>query len=473
MLAITVHLLDGTYHADPSGNREADAPTAEWCPAPSRALAALVDAGDGPDGPGWEELRQLFAAPPPVVYADPAPHEQAILPTYALTAVTPSTIKRDVHGMAGRTSALVRRGARVSVADPVIVFLWEGIDIGSAGVEALAWRAARVGYLGCSDSQVRFTVSKSVDAELAPEGKAWRPVDSHDDTTGCVVVNVASAEHLDDLLYAHGLTDTRDRNSAQHRGQPRCWYRPPGDTPRRTSGGQTVWLEFEQPVSGRAAARASDGLKSALMKQFRADWGRDAPDWVHGHTARGGDYQLARFLVLPDCGHPHASGRLYGAAVWMPASASAGDAAQVRASLSRLRSFRMVGGGDVGLSLTDPLEGCKWAANPRRWEGPAQRWATVLPAANDHHGKPDVSAVIRWCRRAGLPDLLPGSVTVTRTPPLAGAVDLAPEETRRPGHTVTKQYAHVMFEFSEPVVGPVAIGGARSYGLGLCAPLSK
>ena len=93
MLAITVHLLDGTYHADPSGNREADAPTAEWCPAPSRALAALVDAGDGPDGPGWEELRQLFAAPPPVVYADPAPHEQAILPTYALTAVTPSTIK--------------------------------------------------------------------------------------------------------------------------------------------------------------------------------------------------------------------------------------------------------------------------------------------------------------------------------------------------------------------------------------------
>ena len=473
MLAITVHLLDGTYHADPSGNREADAPTAEWCPAPSRALAALVDAGDGPDGPGWEELRQLFAAPPPVVYADPAPHEQAILPTYALTAVTPSTIKRDVHGMAGRTSALVRRGARVSVADPVIVFLWEGIDIGSAGVEALAWRAARVGYLGCSDSQVRFTVSKSVDAELVPEGKAWRPVDSHDDTTWCVVVNVASAEHLDDLLYAHGLTDTRDRNSAQHRGQPRCWYRPPGDTPRRTSGGQTVWLEFEQPVSGRVAARASDGLKSALMKQFRADWGRDAPDWVYGHTARGGDYQLARFLVLPDCGHPHASGRLYGAAVWMPASASAGDAAQVRASLSRLRSFHMVGGGDVGLSLTDPLEGCKWAANPRRWEGPAQRWATVLPAANDHHGKPDVSAVIRWCRRAGLPDLLPGSVTVTRTPPLAGAVDLAPEETRRPGHTVTKQYAHVMFEFSEPVVGPVAIGGARSYGLGLCAPLSK
>ena len=473
MLALTAELLDSTYRADPDGSKETDHPRAEWPPAPARVLAALVAGGNGERGPGWEQLQQLYAAAHPIIYASPEWREQVLVPTYGTTQ---QSDKGEVQGYPGRTAALVRRGVRVSVPDPRIVFCWPDQKMSAAGVEGLAHRAARVGYLGCADSQVTLTVSSDVSPDSIPDSKAWVPIGElvgpDPATLGCALVNVGTAEHLQQLMHAFTLADERARSSAQHRGQPRCWYRPPWEMPARDSGGRAVWLEFERPVPGRSVARASHAFKGALAQQYAADWGGEVPDWLHGHVVRGeGEYQLARYLMLPDCGHRHASGRIYGACVWVPASADYESYRMTADSAARLGSFWIEGHGRISVHVADPREKCRWSANPKRWVGPSKRWVTVFPAQNDHHGHMSPAALARWCRRAGLPDPVPDSIAFARGPMIPGAADLSPVETRRPSHQVTRPYSHAIFSFDEPVLGPVAVGGARSYGLGLCAPL--
>ena len=462
MFAVTVVLLDSTFHADSDGTRTA----AEWCPSPARLLASLVAAGNGPDGPGWDVLESLYEASAPMVYADPHPHEEEVIPSYAITQGSHQSV---VGTLPGRTATLPHPSMKVSVADPEVVFVWPRFAISEEELAALAWRAARIGYLGRSDSQVRVTVSDMVDQASLPDTKKWQPLTAGDNTAGCHIVNVGGKHHLQGLLYAHTLTDSRDRRSAQHRGQPKCWYRPPMGEQLATSGGQTVWFTFDRPITGRAATLVSAIFKRAVLSRYAKDWSKRAPDWLHQHVDTDGDYQLSRYLVLPDCGRSYSNSQIYGAALWIPSDSDPQDVDQVRATLANLHTLRLPGYGSVAFAETDPKGSCKWAVNPRRWEGPARHWVTALPALSDRHPWPDAEAVVRWLKQAGLPD--PVRTMTARLPMLLGAIDLAPCEVARPERIVTKPYCHAMFEFAEPVIGPIVIGGARSYGLGLCAPL--
>ena len=93
---------------------------------------------------------------------------------------------------------------------------------------------------------------------------------------------------------------------------------------------------------------------------------------------------------------------------------------------------------------------------------------------SDRHGPVrlvNAADVARWCRQAGLPQ--PVAARVSRKPLLSGAVDLSRPETARPGHKQTRPWAHVEMYFAQEVRGPVVVGAARSYGLGLCAPVDE
>ena len=113
-------------------------------------LDALLDAGAGDGAPGWESLKALYAAPAPVVYASARFAEQATVANYAATQRSGT---QEVHGLAGRDAMLVQRGPKVCVADPEVLFVWPSVDVPVREVDALAWRAARVGYLGCAGLQ--------------------------------------------------------------------------------------------------------------------------------------------------------------------------------------------------------------------------------------------------------------------------------------------------------------------------------
>lgn len=465
MLCITLRLLGSSYRADPDGSGS----RAEWPPAPSRVLDALTDAGNGDRAAGWEALKGLYAADPPLIYATPRFWEQVTVPNYTATQ---RRGKQEVQGMPGREALLVQRGRKVCVPDPEVRFVWPSVELAESEVESLAWRAARVGYLGCADSKVLLSISGRPPSAGFEVAKQWQPISDGAATGGSVLVNVGSQAHLDAALRAHSLSDPRDQRRARQR-RTRCWYRPPDVAgPVRGSGGSCVWLQFADSLPPGVAVKVAYSLKAALMRRWADHEGTDPPWWVSGHGApEGSDFQLARFLALPAVGHRHADGRLHGACVWIPDAAGVEEGAMLAALARTLGEFHVAGLGAVATAETDPhSQRRRWAATPARWAGPARRWVTVLPALSDRHGFPSQADVVRWCVQAGLPPIDDESVRISRRRLLAGGVELRSHQIARPKHRSTRGFAHVRFALAEPVRGPVAIGAGRSYGLGLCAP---
>ena len=462
MLVFDVELLHGTYRADPYGSASTGRQTSgEWPPAPSRLLAALI-AADGTGGQARRttgaELELLAAADPPMIHADPDPHHQSLEERYVAGQDRSRSQQQEY---VARTGILVRPGVRVAPRNPSVRFVYD-VEVCDDDLAALGYRAARVGYLGCADSPVNLTVARLADQSVdGGEDMLWAP-----DPDGQEVINVHEAGDVARWAAAfeawskHGATRSQTR-----RYQPRAQYRHPLDAPAENRLGRVpVWLRFQRPIAGRRAAVVTHGLKRETLKRYQQDHG-DPAGWLHGHVNDGeSDYQLARFLALPNVGHRHSDGKIHGAAVWVPREVDEGEVRNLANTLSSIESLSLADGSRV---IVDRSRG-GWATNPRRWQGPAHRWVTALPAVSDRHQRIDSSAVIRWCEQAGLPK--PVRFRISRKPFLPGSVDLHPTETRRPGHTQTRPYAHVGLIFEVPVTGPVVIGSARSYGLGLCAP---
>lgn len=462
MLVFDIELLHGTYRADPDGS----APTGrqaygEWPPAPSRLLAALI-AADGTGGQTKHttgaELEVLAAAGPPMIHADPDPHHQTLEERYVARQ---GRAKSQQQEYVARTGVLVRPGVRVAPRNPRVRFVYD-VEIGDDDLVALGYRAARVGYLGCADSPVNVTVARPADqSEDGSEDMLWAP-----DPDGQEIVNVHAAGDVARWAAAfeawsrHGATRSQTR-----RYQPRAHYRHPFGPPVDTQLGRApVWLRFQRPVSGRRAAVVTHGLKQATLKRYQKDHG-EPPSWLHGHiNESASDYQLARFLALPNIGHRYSDGKIHGAAVWVPRGVDEIDVRNLASVLASIRSLSLADGSRVTVDRSRRSR----TTNPQRWQGPARRWVTALPAVSDRHQRIDSTAVIRWCEQAGLPK--PVQIRISRRPLLPGGIDLHPTETRRPGHAQTRPYAHVGLIFEERIAGPVVIGAARSYGLGLCAP---
>ena len=463
MLIFDVELLHGTYRADPDGSASTGRQTSgEWPPAPSRLLAALI-AADGIGGQDSRttgaELERLAAAGPPEIHADPSPHHQLLEERFV--AGQARAAKSQQQEYVARTGVLVRPGVRVAPRNPRVRFVYD-VDISDDDLAALGYRAARVGYLGCADSPVNVTVARLADQRVdGSEDMWWVP-----DPDGQEIVNVHADGDVARWAAAFEAWSKQGATRSQtRRHQPRAHYRHPLDPPADTQLGRVpVWLRFQRPVPGRRAAVVANGLKQATLARYQQDHG-DPASWLHGHVNEGeSDYQLARFLALPNVGHPHSDGRIHGAAVWVPRGVDEIDARNLASALSSIQSLSLADGSRVTVDHSRR----SWTTNPRRWQGPARRWVTALPAVSDRHQRIDLTAVIRWCEQAGLPD--PVQIRISRKPFLPGGVDLHPIETRRPGHTQSRPYAHVGLVFEVPVTGPVVIGSARSYGLGLCAP---
>lgn len=474
MLAITVELLHGTYRADPEGlARTGRLDRGEWPPAPLRLLAALVAA----DGTGAEcrwtdgaELAFLEQCGPPLIHASPPERvwHQRLCPRYVAKAeagfAKESQTGPEVAHHAeyvGRKGAEVRPGVRVSPASPSVVFTWD-VEVPPEILRGLGVRAARVGYLGCADSPVRLTVSTEPPSELGP---AFVP-DADGDLMiavpepGVIAAMVAHFERWQQF----GPSVDRSQATALRRF---ARYRAPGETtPTAAPAAPVLWMVLDPAVSGRRIGAVTAAFKAALLDLYQRHVG-DPPPVLHGHVDSETDYELARYLALPDVGGERSRGRIHGLALWLPPGSPPALVEQCRLALRNLQTLS-----GEGFTTTSRLwagEKRPVAANPHRWGARSRQWATVFPALYERRARQiDLNTVATWCAHAGLP--APVGVRFGRQPFVRGGIDLLPSEVNRAGRDPMR-YAHLEVLFEEPVRGPVVIGGGRQRGLGLCAPV--
>ena len=465
MLAISVELLHGTFRGDPDGTANTGRLTrGEWPPAPARLFAAMV-AADGTrqqcrvtDG---TELAWFERLPPPVIHACARPSHQPLEPRYVVRhkgSASESTHQEYV----GRSGALHRAGVRVAPRCPHIVYVWNVESPTQATLDALRQRTARIGYFGASDSPVRVRVT-TVMPTSATQNDVFMP-----DKRGDTVVDVTEPGDLDllDRIYddwsERGASSSRLQFPTLGHGTP---YRAPRSVELVDNGDVVAWLRLGQPVSGRRISTVTALFKEAILSQYQRIHG-EPPTVLHGHGFNGNGYDLARYLALPDVGSRWSRGRVHGLALWLPLE---GDVPLCQRARDAAFAVRRLNGRGVDVSVAPREDEVRpFAAHPSRWLRRSRGWVTASPAIHERRRTLDLAEVARWCRHAGLPE--PVTFRSTRTPLVAGALDLAPVEVNRPDRPALP-YSHVALRFAQAVRGPVVIGSGRQRGFGLCLPV--
>lgn len=476
MLTVSVELLHCTYRGDPNGTANTgQLSRGEWPPSPARLFAALVAADGTRDKCCWKktdgkELEWFEQLPPPIIFAETSPiylHHQALLPRYVVRYGTGlSGGKNNLNSQQeyiNRTSTLVRPGVRVSTRHSVIMYRWDVEIPDDSTLTALKYRAARVGYLGTSDSpvRVRFVDKYSLDTDSAD---AFFP-----DDRGQIYINIAKSgdlkilDALYDLWQENGASISRSQFPAL--GQE-FRYRTSSLSDTFDQEGEIVArLRLSPAISGRRISMVTHLFKQSVLSHYQQIFG-EPPQALHGHGYHGKGYETARYLALSDVGYQRSRGRIHGIALWMPPQSTSVERMRSRVATYAIRRLKS---NIINAQVEPHTDGDRpIAANSWRWRGPSKEWVTAFPAIHERHHRVDLSEVSRWCRHAGLPE--PIAVQSSRTPMVTGGVDLAPTEVNRP-HRPVLPYSHIWIRFEKKVTGPIVIGSGRQRGFGLCVPL--
>lgn len=464
MLAVEVRFLHGTLRAHTSDTALTGVDDqGEWPPSPARLFSAFVAAdgtGDRCRVTDGSELRLLETAAPPTIHADPRVARSRLAERFV---VENAAATQTVQNYPLRKNTMVRPGTRLAPFDPVVVYVWDEVSPAPAQRWALELRAARIGYVGAADAPAQVRVLDAVPAQPAPP---WTV-----DPAGGVVLPVpfdgllAALDHAEET-FAWGAQTRRSWLPARH-----ARYRHPRDTASRGVVGETLWLRFDRAVPDHRMLDVAETLRDAVLAHYPAD---DVPSVLHGHGMRGasptdgGGWQQVRYLPLVEVDHPFASGRVHGAALWLPPDLGDEVAAGVRTALLQVRRLVRAGRLNAGVALHDGAAR-PWAAHPKRWSGPATQWVSATPVVHERHGRVDDREVARWCAHAGVP--APVRWRLGRYPFAVGAVELRPSQVH--SRYPNAQYSHLAIEFDKPVTGPVAVGRGRQFGLGLLAPVNR
>jgi len=477
MLALEVEFLHGTFRGSSddlalAGTGEI---SGEWPPSPARLFAALV-AADGTrdrcrftDG---AELRFLEDQPPPQIYADRRSHVERSPLIDRYVVVNARAKSGAVQEYVGRTASLARGGARLSPRHPRVVYVWDASAPGAI-LEGLERRCSRIGYLGCSDSPVRVRVFGDFSENELP-GDRWVP-----DPDGDAIVSVpfpGLVEILDEIYDTFTTVPSGTITWAPRRSSYPIRYRryrsPEAPVDPHRAPVTPIWLRFDGSIPGRRILRVTETLRRAVLDLYQrlvAGDGNPLPPILTGHGLSGSRYSQVSWLALPDVGHPHSRGRIFGAAILIPDDAPDEVAAGLFHVVRSLDRLVLPGSFDVGVA---PHGGERrpWAAHPVRWTAPAERFVSAFPVVHERFARPrpTLQDITQWCTNAGLPE--PVEFQLAREPMVPGGVDLHPREARRKS-TERRPFSHLLLTFAEPVVGPVVIGAGRRFGLGLMAPL--
>ncbi|MGH9102698.1 MAG: type I-G CRISPR-associated protein Csb2, partial [Acidimicrobiales bacterium] len=287
MLALTVRLLHGTIRAGTPDDTvlAGGEPTGEWPPSPARLYSALVAAdGTGPrcTMTTGEELGWLEGLGPPLIVAS-APEavvSSALEPRYV---VVDERAEGAVQDYPARMARKVYPGTKLAPRDDTVVYVWPDAEPMAIHRRALAYRAARIGYLGCADSPVSVSVT---DRPVDLPADTWRQ-----DERGPSVLPVPYPGFLEALDRAYLAWSAGEGMRRSWIPTRRVRYRPPrhhddGGIARSTR--QVIWLRFERSVSARRVLEVTETLKAAVLDHLqRLLPGEELPSVLHGHRAPG------------------------------------------------------------------------------------------------------------------------------------------------------------------------------------------
>ena len=529
MLRVTAHFPLGVYHAQSA----ADFATAEWPPHPVRLIAALTAAAHGRPAADIDAALHavglLAAAGPPLIVApgagDPdeadgwtrvarlrgasrwAPRNHELAELRGGKGVSP----RDP----GRGRAEVHK-VGVAIGRTPIKFEWPALTLDDDVLEVLAELVEEVTVLGTARSPVLVCVD-TVTRPTDPED-VWAPTSVVGGET-VAQVRVASARTPADMDAWHARRTAPLRRDGRPAAAPYVPPVPLGDEVAYIHGVDAAALASEpfdpewwgdMLIVAVDRARSQDlpkapaafALARAMRKALLDTYGpegtpEEAPAVLRGRAGQ----PHAAFVPLSFVAEPQprgqehpgvargaafADGRTLGVAVILPHQARVADVAhqrvEVEAGLSRLLGLagleavavRVPGVGPVWLGLPDSRRTAD-TLREARYRRPSTRWSTVTPIVHSRYlprkGEQALfEQVAAECSDVGLPT--PVRVAVRRAPRFRGAPGPIggrglPDSWTGP---LRGPQAHLDLWFDEPVRGPVLLGRARHFGLGLCLP---
>jgi CRISPR-associated protein Csb2 len=476
-----------------------DSKAPDWPPQPDRIFSALV-ASWAARGEREEERRALewleMLSVPRLLASD------AEARTSVVAFVPPNDPRSDKQKNAkGVLPALRSRQPRRFPAarphDPVIRLCWPDAEPDEAMLSALQALAHDTAYIGHSASltRCRFLLNQGA----WEWGAAKRP--QRDVYLG----------RLEELRQAYvrfeKSADKKDRPQKGARVQPE----PEAKVARSNLfGGGNRWLILEH-VTGdmpdvRACALVAKTLRDTLLSGYQQIGLEDKiPEVVSGHAADGAPARAPHLAIIPlaFAGFPYADGHVMGFALIPPADdgiEADGAFRKVMRNLSpvdeergrRILTLTSKSGTSassafsIGLSPTFEPPADKRSLDPALYTGPAFVFATVTPIVLDRHLKEKGAArqeesagqIVAACRNIGLPE--PEAVVVDKHSAIEGAPSAYPSgksprwmNWRLPPSLASRQLAHAVIRFAEPIDGPVILGAGRFVGLGLCRPIDR
>lgn len=507
MLAVTLRFPLGVYHALGAAVDADERRAPEWPPSPVRLIGALLDAAHGQPGGAdaatLAVISTLAEAGPPDVYA---PRASAVPTNEVDVAVltgpsrwaprnsAASELKGglSLRDLAGPRAAVDKGG--VAIGDRPVVLAWKAVALSDSELRTLAQAAQDVAWFGTSRSPVLAGVADALPEPL--DVPRWEPLRPGALERAEVQLRVPNAHTIGGFDHEFerrrsvkgkiepsglqkpatsgvtvGYRVSRDASEVRHH-DPRHWGEPYV---------LEISSESEVQPKGPATYLVARAVRSALLAQFgEPGTPSEAPAILRGR----GDTPHAAIVPLPFVGVPHADGSIKGVALLLPHPRRLdGDLTEVDAAVAGLRRLldaggevKLLGRGTMTLRETLPLRAPLKSLDLDRYRGPARIWTTVTPVVHSRWRAAKsrqalVDQIAADCAHVGLPT--PERVEVLRNPELPASppafVDprgLRPEWRR----SIEGPAQHLRLTFREPVQGPILLGKARHFGLGLMIP---
>jgi CRISPR-associated protein Csb2 len=469
LIAINLRFLAGRFHATPWGHHVNEG-VVEWPPSPWRLLRALIATFHRvrPSGVSGFQLRRILAA-----LSSP--------PSFRLP---PATVAHTRHYDVANNS--VKFFDTFVAVDPVetVLCVWEDAELSEEDRRALAELLAALGTLGRAES---WCEAELYAGELVPSVNS-KPIEPDAPLAGLEPVRVlmpqANEEELLDALLVETST-MRKQKQLDPKGSRWVTYTRQADAlsvrrsspPHRAISAATVTLA-QYAVDSTVLPLMQDALP--FTEQVRRALIRNRVDTSHSEAITG-----KRTDGTPLDGHEHAhyfptdedhDGRTDHMTIYAPRGFDEADIEALGALRTIFRSgnrpeARMV---LTGLGGEDLLSEVSIFAE-------AQSWRSVTPFSlprfpNRGGGKPPrprdlpEAQLIRELKNRGLPE--PSSIKRIEGYQVEGRplVRWLEFHTTRYNGTKGNGLAGFEIEFAEPVRGPIAIGFACHFGLGLFLP---
>ena len=475
MLVLDVEFLLGVCFAARHFSDEAP----DWPPQVDRLFSALVAtwAARGQRTDEKDALQWLERLPPPAV------HASAHWPRMAPPVFVPPNDSgaTQIQVLPTRRRRQERRFPAAIPECPTASYAWPTVEPQADALKALEKLAQDTAYVGHSSSLVRcFFHQRRPDLDEKASGTTRR-------------------------IYAGRLEELELAFKRGARPPPALSFRAPEPSRQQPSSVfGAEWHVFADAgglcLDLRRGAVAARALRTAMMSGFR---GRPVPEILSGHAADGRPSTQPHMAIFPlaNVGWQWGDGRLMGLAICLPREACPDDEEQLFKALHAIAIKRKHSGEqqsrDCEIGVTLPTGGV-WrlvrqpepvgsSLQPSRYVRSARTWATVTPIALDRHPKAvgnearqqEVARIIcDSCVRAGLPrpaEVVPDKHSAIRGCAPARPAPRSPEWAHwaLPGSLKGHVLTHATLMFEEPVLGPVALGAGRFFGLGLCLPIDR